>query len=150
MTTRRSFLLGHSLERESLLAYLNPHNKDTFTTADLHKAIAWLHRVKVRVSPNISYFNVYIEEGNNAELLKMLVRKRTGWRVVEIPAIANLIWTQFYRRSVLKKRLTKREKTETDQDKPLLRQSAFKTGKYSLVPEPVSPLSKAPQSSFAG
>ena len=50
-------------------------------------------------------------------MLKSLVRKRNGWRVVELPAIANLIWTQFYRKAVLKKRLHKREKSETEQDK---------------------------------
>ncbi len=83
------------------------------------------------MSPNISYFNVYIEEGNNSELLKMLVRKRTGWRVVEIPAIANLIWTQYYRKAVLKKRLNKREKTEVEGEISVFRQSAFKTGKPS-------------------
>lgn len=37
--------------------------------------------------------------------------------MVEIPAIANLIWTQFYRKAVLKKRLHKREKSETEEDK---------------------------------
>ena len=56
----------------------------------------------------MSYFNVYVEEGNNSELLKMLIRRRTGWRVVELPAIANFIWTQFYKKGIVKKRLNKR------------------------------------------
>jgi hypothetical protein len=59
---------------------------------------------------------VYVEEGNNAELVKNLVRRRSGWRVVEIPDIANFIWTQFYRRGVLQKRLNKRQKTEHEEE----------------------------------
>ena len=45
-------------------------------------------------------FNVYVEDGNNSELIKVVVRKRTGWRVVESPAVANMIWSQFYRPAV--------------------------------------------------
>lgn len=37
--------------------------------------------------------------------------------MVELPAVANLIWTQFYRRGVLKKRLHRREKSETEEDR---------------------------------
>ena len=49
---------------------------------DLNRVMGVIHNLKIKVSNNIGYFNVYIEEGNNSELLKMLVRKRTGWRVV--------------------------------------------------------------------
>jgi hypothetical protein len=75
---------------------------------DLNHIICLLHQADLQISPNISYFNVYVEEGNNSELLKSLIRKRNGWRVVELPEVANFIWTQFYRRSVLRKRLHKR------------------------------------------
>ena len=53
----------------------------------------------------------------------MLARRRTGWRVVEIPAIANLIWTQFYKKSALKNRLNKKEKTEIEIDEGKTSQS---------------------------
>ena len=90
------------------MTFLNPQKKEIFTVADLNRTITMIHEIKIKVSPNISYFNVYIEEGNNSEMLKMLVRRRTGWRVVELPMIANFIWTQFYRKKVLKTRITKR------------------------------------------
>ena len=104
----KSYRVSTSLEKVSLLSHINPQNKGIFTISDLNKTVGILHNLKIKVSPNVSYFNVYIEEGNNSELLKMLVRRRCGWRVVEIPAIANFIWTQFYRRSILKKRINKR------------------------------------------
>ena len=52
------------------------------------------------ISSNNFYFNVYVEDGNNSELIKVVVRKRAGWRVVESPAVANMIWSQFYRPAV--------------------------------------------------
>lgn len=52
------------------------------------------------INSNNFYFNVYVEEGNNSELIKVVVRKRAGWRVVESPAVANMIWSQFYRPGV--------------------------------------------------
>ena len=97
-----------TIDKEPILSYLNPNNKGIFTISDLNRTMGVLHNLKIKVSSNLSYFNVYVEEGNNSELLKMLVRRRCGWRVVEIPAIANLIWTQFYRKNILKKRITKR------------------------------------------
>lgn len=30
-------------------------------------------------------------------MIKNAVRRRSGWRVVEAPNVANLIWSQFYR-----------------------------------------------------
>ena len=91
-----------------MIAHLNPQNRAIFTVPDLNKAIGMIHHLTIKVSPSMSYFNVYVEEGNNSELLKMLIRRRTGWRVVELPAIANFIWTQFYKKGIVKKRLNKR------------------------------------------
>lgn len=88
------------------------------TVGDIQSAVCLLHSIKITVSHNLSYFNIYIEDGNNSELLKMLVRRRNGWRVVELPDNANLIWTQFYRKSILSKRLHKRDKTEKDEELP--------------------------------
>ena len=30
-------------------------------------------------------------------MIKAIVRKRPGWRVVETPAVANMVWSQFYK-----------------------------------------------------
>lgn len=114
-TLKTTFRVSRS-ETDSLLHQLNPHNqRGRFTSADLISAVCLLHRVHVSL-PSVSFFNVYVEEGNNAELVKNLVRRRSGWRVVEIPDIANFIWTQFYRRVVLQKRLNKRQKTEHEEE----------------------------------
>jgi hypothetical protein len=114
-TLKTTFRVTKS-ETDSLLHQLNPHNqRGRFTSADLISAVCLLHRVHVTL-PSVSFFNVYVEEGNNAELVKNLVRRRSGWRVVEIPDIANFIWTQFYRRGVLQKRLNKRQKTEHEEE----------------------------------
>ena len=69
--------------------------------------LSFIHHANFYLSSHFYYFNVYIEEGNNSDLLKNIVRMRTGWRIVEIPDNANLIWTQFYRKSILHKRLHK-------------------------------------------
>lgn len=63
---RRSFGLSQSVDRQTLLFQLNPDSKEVFTLADLHKAIAVLHSTTIKISPNLNYFNVYIEEGNNS------------------------------------------------------------------------------------
>lgn len=66
-------------------------------------------------SPVFSYFSVYVEEGNNSELIKSAVRKRSGWKVVEIPAVANMIWSQFYRKSLDIKIKSKRETEKSEE-----------------------------------
>lgn len=33
-------------------------------------------------------------------MIKSAVRKRAGWKVVEIPAVANMLWTQLYRKGM--------------------------------------------------
>ena len=121
--------MNHSFEKDSLLNCVNPLAKEVFTVADLSRAVGILHNLRVKLPPSHSYFNVYVEEGNNSDLLKMLIRRRSGWRVVEIPAIANFIWTQFYRKTLLKKRLSKREKTKSEEEKPSSRQLSFGLGR---------------------
>lgn len=33
-------------------------------------------------------------------MIKNSIRKRSGWRVVESPNVANMIWSQFYKYSL--------------------------------------------------
>ena len=55
---------------------------------------------QVKLNMNGCFFSVYVQEGNNAELMKTIVRAVSGWRVVEIPEVANLVWTQNYRKNL--------------------------------------------------
>jgi hypothetical protein len=61
-STQRSFRVskGSSVEKESFVQLLNPTSKERFTLADLNQTICLLHRVDVQLSPNISYFNVFV------------------------------------------------------------------------------------------
>ena len=62
---------------------------------------------------SILYFSVYVEDGNNSEMIKASIRKRSGWRVVEIPAVAHMIWSQSYRVKYDKKLSKKYREIET-------------------------------------
>jgi hypothetical protein len=53
---------------------------------------------------NGCFFSVYVQEGNNSELIKAIVRGISGWRVVEILEVANFVWTQAYRRNLVEKK----------------------------------------------
>ena len=50
--------------------------------------------------PSFSYFNVYVEDGNNSEMIKSAVRKRSCWKVVQMPSVAHMIWSQWYRKNL--------------------------------------------------
>ena len=58
-----------------------------------------VNKVKLLPYPSSSfiYFNVFVDEGNNSEMIKNAIRRRSGWRLVEASNVANLIWSQFYR-----------------------------------------------------
>lgn len=42
-------------------------------------------------------------------MIKASIRKRSGWRVVEIPVVASMVWSQLYKAKYDKK-LSKRNK----------------------------------------
>lgn len=50
------------------------------------------------------FFSVYVAEGNNSELIKSIVRGINGWRVAELPEVANFVWTQSYRKNLVNKK----------------------------------------------
>ena len=112
--------MGSSIEvdKRSVLDYIR-RGHPQFSLSCLHLSVQLVHQLNIQVSPNIGYFTVFVQEGNNCELVKALVRKRTGWRIVEIPAIANFIWTQGYRKALLQKRLRKKGKGELQEVPPL-------------------------------
>jgi hypothetical protein len=59
---------------------------------------------EVKMNMNGCFFSVYVAEGNNSDLIKAIVRSISGWRVAEIPEVANFVWTQSYRKNLMDKK----------------------------------------------
>ena len=72
---------------------------DSQTVVDI---ILAANKVSIIPYPTNSYlyFNVFVDEGNNNEMIKSCIRKRSGWRVVEAHSVANMVWSQFYKFSL--------------------------------------------------
>ena len=58
-------------------------------------------------------FNYYLGAGNNANLIRSVLRKRPWWREVEAPERAQLVWTQLKVESVLERSVKHQEQWDT-------------------------------------
>jgi hypothetical protein len=47
------------------------------------------------LSKNITKIKAYVEEGNNSRLIKELLRKRSGIKIIEDKKEADFVWTRF-------------------------------------------------------
>lgn len=81
-------------------------------------------------------------------MIKAAIRKRSGWRVVEIPGVAQMIWSQYYRaRYDLKAKKKVKEVTETKirETAEGNRHSFSINTQYTLSPIDDSPLTGFPR-----